>query len=78
MEWSILYDFQLLRVVLVDKQTGICLFEKVFTWIGNSVQEGICNLIVTFYKLSKDLGDDKGRSSSVLRPSNASFANCFV
>jgi len=47
----------LLRLNLCDSVTGICFFEKTWKWSGTSIAEGICKLVLTFHKLSNEVGD---------------------
>lgn len=58
--------FQLLRLNICDAKTGICIFEKIWSWSGTSVSEGICKLVLTFHKISKEIGDNGGRYSAFL------------
>jgi len=55
----------LLRLNISDSKTGICIFEKIWNWSGTSVAEGICKLVLTFHKISKETGDS-GEVSGVL------------
>ncbi|GAM22673.1 hypothetical protein SAMD00019534_058480, partial [Acytostelium subglobosum LB1] len=47
----------LLRLNVCDSLTGICFYEKIWKWSGTSVAEGICKLVLTFHKLSNEIGD---------------------
>jgi hypothetical protein len=55
----------LLKVIIVDFKTGLCLFEKTWKWSGVSRHEGIAKLVRTFYQISKDIGDS-GEVSQVI------------
>jgi len=43
---------------ILDIKTGVCLFEQLFKWKGQSSTEGVCKLILTFTKISRDIGDN--------------------
>jgi len=49
-----------LRVDILQAKTGVCLFEKVWTWSGVSSPQGVCKLILTFFQISRELGDSGG------------------
>ncbi len=51
---------RLLRVIIVDYPTGICLFDKIWTWKGEPNTSGVAKVIVAFYKLSQSLGGKGG------------------
>lgn len=46
------------RINIIDQKTGICLFEKLWQWTGKPATSGICSLVLTFVKISKDIGDN--------------------
>jgi len=59
----------LLRLNISDAKTGICVFEKIWNWnTHTSVTEGICNLVLTFHKISKEIGDSGDVSGVVFEP----------
>jgi len=59
----------LLRLNISDAKTGICVFEKIWYWNNHtSVTEGICNLVLTFHKISKEIGDSGDVSGVVFEP----------
>eukprot|EP01132_Coremiostelium_polycephalum_P004809 gene4809-5995_t len=55
----------LFRLNVCDSITGVCFYEKIWKWSGTSVAEGICKLVLTFHKLSNEVGDT-GEVRSVL------------
>eukprot|EP01117_Protostelium_nocturnum_P002711 TRINITY_DN1357_c0_g1_i2.p1 TRINITY_DN1357_c0_g1~~TRINITY_DN1357_c0_g1_i2.p1 ORF type:complete len:246 (-),score=78.95 TRINITY_DN1357_c0_g1_i2:83-781(-) len=55
----------LMRLEILDAKGGVCLYEKVWKWSGVSRPEGLCKLVLTFYQISKEIGDT-GEVSQVL------------
>lgn len=55
---------QLLRVNILEAKGGVCLFEKLWRWSGISRPEGICKLVLTFYQISRDIGEGGGTFSA--------------
>jgi len=50
----------LLRLLISDNKSAICLFEKVWKWIGPSPEQGrfsLCKLTNIFYQFSREVGD---------------------
>eukprot|EP01119_Soliformovum_irregulare_P013944 TRINITY_DN3762_c2_g1_i1.p1 TRINITY_DN3762_c2_g1~~TRINITY_DN3762_c2_g1_i1.p1 ORF type:complete len:212 (+),score=55.65 TRINITY_DN3762_c2_g1_i1:24-659(+) len=56
----------LLRIDVLESKNGVCLFEKVWKWSGVSSSQGICSLVLTFFQISRDVGDKNGSVSEVL------------
>ncbi|KAM9965081.1 hypothetical protein ACTFIW_004882 [Dictyostelium discoideum] len=66
----------LLRLNVCDSVTGICFYEKIWKWSGTSIAEGICKLVLTFHKLSNEVGDT-GEVKGVLFEAPTTQSNNF-
>ncbi|PRP85954.1 hypothetical protein PROFUN_06076 [Planoprotostelium fungivorum] len=56
----------LLRLEILDAKGGVCLYEKVWKWSGiGASPEGLCKLVLTFYQISKEVGDEGGVSQVI-------------
>lgn len=53
---------QLWRLNVIDMASGVCLFEKIWTWPEVSIDKklDLCKLVKSFFLLSGDFGEDKG------------------
>eukprot|EP01112_Ceratiomyxa_fruticulosa_P013580 TRINITY_DN3820_c0_g1_i1.p1 TRINITY_DN3820_c0_g1~~TRINITY_DN3820_c0_g1_i1.p1 ORF type:complete len:119 (+),score=7.72 TRINITY_DN3820_c0_g1_i1:329-685(+) len=60
----------LFRLDICDLKTGIPLFEKVWKFIGTGTAlcDGICKLMLTFFKMSKEMGDNGDVTSVMFEP----------
>jgi len=59
----------LLQLLILGSASGVCLFSKIWKWNGTCDIQGTCKLVLTFFKLSRDIGE-AGHVDHVLFGSN--------